>query len=366
MPRTNNYQIMDRILDVLVRNIDNGLNKRQVAHRVGGKYSTVFQYLEVLQEYGLITLTDFRTEKGTRPYVIVKLGLLGYLYAIYKNSLGRLVLSKENKEKLIEKAFHELLNFFNQKSDTLCELFDSDSWNKLCFNAFRLIKGREGAFKITGEIMFEVANSIFWKYSLEDHHLECLNKILRNDTEILNAIFEGIKAAHINIIFRTGFLSLEEKDYLEAFGTAFNSLAEEEKMDVMAGFRYEYNSLLRRMIKRCRKDIPKEILDECYKMMGEAGLNQIVCLFWCPKCGYKGPSVQELEKLLGLYVVKCRKCNGAISMAHLPKYYDKEAIRDFNKWVEGVALKQMLRPISDAYVKLGLEAPKNSVNAVSS
>lgn len=340
---------MDQIIIVLVKSLGRGedLNIRQVTCRVGGKRTTLFDYLKKLCEHGFAVREEFRTEEGTRPYVIVRLGLLGYLYAIYKSVNKQWTLSQKEEREIIAKSYQEILRFLNQKYEGLREVFDGDPWSKLCFNALRLMMGKGEPLNFYRTVVVNVANCVIGWCIGPDEPLvpEYFWKIFRDEVGLCEAILQGLKNAHKDILLR-GPIPQEEKLCLEAFAEAFTMLAEQEEKDVMTAFRCEYNSLMDTLIKKL--GLPRKIILEYRHMRSKASLDEIVCLFECPKCRHKGPSVQELEKVLSSYTVKCSRCGSSHSLADLSRYVDEEIMKLCRKWAGKHISRHIRSLIEDA------------------
>jgi len=343
MGRSKNYT--DDIIRVLVESLgrNEDLNMRQVAARVGGPYTTIFNNLQTLIEYGFVTRKEFKTERGTRPYVIVRLRLPGLLYAIYKSLHKQLALSRKEEKEILSTAYLEVQRFLDKKYEDLREMFDVDPWGKLCFKALCLLKGKGTPLSFQHVVMVNIAENVIGEYIDPEEPLipETFERIFRNETRLCDAILRGLKDAYRELSLLASIA--EEELCLEAFSEAFNELAEYEKKDVMAAFRCEYNSLVDMIIRKMK--LPKEIYRRYMRMRSEASLDQIVCLFECPKCGYRGPSIQSLEEILSSYRVKCPRCRSLHKLAHLPSYVDRKSSELFLRWARGHISRQLGTPI---------------------
>ncbi|MEM2588163.1 MAG: hypothetical protein QXJ19_07525 [Candidatus Bathyarchaeia archaeon] len=344
MPQSKDYAVITKILEVLAEFPDRVKSKRQVAMMVGGKYSTIFSYIDLLCEHGFISVEDVRTESGKRPSVRVKLDLLGYLYIIYRVSIGRLKLTTAN---FIFRAYQSLMGFLREETQALHSLFEDDPWNKLCFLAMQRFTQEGIGSNMAAMIMEEISKKIFMSYLGSEGILDInyLSRVSRDKGEMCNLILEGIKEAHKKFFVYQSLLPEDLKLYLLTFGEAFELLSEIERMDVIAAFRYEYNTLIKRLI----KNFPGEIRGEWERLMREASLNQIVCLFKCPKCGHKDVSLQDVEKLLRTYTVKCGRCGSESSLASLARCYDSEIEKILERWMVSSGSKYIRMPIDKLY-----------------
>jgi len=345
MGRRKNYT--DDIIRVLVESLgrNEDLNIRQVAARVGGPYTTIFNNLQTLIDYGFVARKEFKTERGTRPFVIVRLRLPGLLYAIYKSLHKQLVLSRKEKKEVLSRAYLEVQRFLDKKYEDLREMFDANPWGKLCFKALCLLKGKGTPLSFQHVVMVTIAENVIGEYIDPEEPLvpKTFERIFRNETRLCDAILRGLKDAYRELSLLAPIA--EEELCLEAFSEAFNELTEYEKKDVMAAFRYEYNSLVDMIIRRMKP--PKEFYRRYMRMRSETSLDQIVCLFECPKCGYRGPSIQSLEEILSSYRVKCPKCGAQHKLTRLPSYVDRKSIEQFLKWVAGHVSRQLRPPIEE-------------------
>lgn len=345
MPHSKDYGVISRILEVLAEFPEGLKSKRQIAMKVSGKYSTIFSYIDLLREHGFISIEDIRTERGNRPSVKVKLDLLGYLYLVYRISAKSLKLATAGV--IFRDAYQSLMGFLRREAQALHDLFEDDPWNKLCFFAMQKFTQEGIGSRMADMIMEEISKRIFMKYLGPEGILDIdyFSRISRDKVEICDLILEGIKEAHKKFFLSKGLSPEDLKVYFLTFGEAFEMLSKIERMDIIAAFRYEYNTLIRHLI----KSLPNEIKEEWERMMREAGLHQMVCLFKCPKCGYEGASLQDVEKVLKAYTVKCEKCGGESSLAYLARYYDK-AIEDIlEKWVDSSGLKYTRMPLDKLY-----------------
>lgn len=345
MPQNKDYIGISKILEVLAESPKGLKSKRQVAMKVGGKYSTIFSYIDLLREHGFISIEDVRTERGNRPSVKVKLDLLGYLYLIYRISIGSLNLT--TVKDIFEGAYQSLMDFLRREAQALQDLFEDDSWNKLCFFAMQKFAQEGIGSNMAAMIMEEISKRIFMKYLGSEGILDInyLSRISKDKEEICDLILKGIKEAHKKFFVSQCLPPEDLKVYLLTFGEAFEMLSEIERMDVIAAFRYEYNTLMRRLI----KSSPKEIREEWERLMREAGLNQMVCLFECPKCGHKGASLQDVEKILRTYTVKCGKCGCESNLAYLARYHNKDIGEMLERWVDSSGSKYTRMPLDKLY-----------------
>jgi len=339
MGRRKNYT--DDIIRVLVESLSRNedLNIRQVAARTGRPYSTIFENLGALAEYGFVGRKWFMTERGTRPYVIVRLRLPGLLYAIYKSMHKRLVLSGKEEKAVISTAYLEVQKFLDKKYEDLREMFDADPWGKLCFKALCLLRGKGTPLSFQRVVMVNVAENVIGEYIDPEEQLtpKEFERIFRDEARLCDAILRGLKDAYRELSLLAQIV--EGEICLEAFSEAFNDLAEYEKKDVMAAFRFEYDSLVDMIIRKM--EIPEEIYGRYRSMRSEASLDQIVCLFECPKCGYRGPSIQSLEEILSSYRVKCPRCRSHHKLTHLPRYVDRKSSELFLRWARGHISRQL-------------------------
>jgi transcription elongation factor Elf1 len=340
MPPEKEYLIITKIVETLA-GFQEGLSKRQVALKVGGGYSTIFRYLDLLIEYGFVFQEDVRTKRGNRPIVKVHLDLLGLLYIIYRISQKNFDVKSSGW--VFKAAYSKLLDFLKREEDNLRDLLEDDAWNKLCFLALPKIVEGVGS-GIACAIMEEISRRVFRSYlgpkGILDLHY--LSGIVRDKASLCELILEGIKEAYGSFFL---FRRVSPKDleaYLDTFSQAFESLSEDEMMDVMAAFRHKYNTLLKSFLKK----LPSEIRNDVEGALRRANLNQIVCIFKCPKCGYLGPSIQDLEKILKTYSVKCVKCGSETSMAYLPTHFDEEIGKDFDEWMKAYMSEHVRAPIS--------------------
>jgi len=345
MGREKNYA--DKILKVLAESLarHEDLNMRQIGARVRAPYTSVFVTLNTLADYGFVVRKEFRTERGTRPYVIVRLGLPSLLYLIYKSLHKQFALSRKEEEEILSTAYLEIQRFLDEKYEDLRGIFDADPWGKLCFKALCLLKGKNVPLSFQHVVMVNVAENVIGEYMDPEEQLspERFERIFRNKARLCEAILRGLKDAYKELTLLTPIA--EEELCLEAFSEAFNELAEYEKKDVMAAFRCEYNSLIDTIIKKTK--LPKEIYKKYMRMRSEASLDQIVCLFKCPKCGHSEPSIQSLEDILSSYRVKCPKCGAQHKLTRLPSYADQKNIEQFLKWVTGHISRQLRPPIEE-------------------
>ncbi|MEM2129627.1 MAG: hypothetical protein QXZ70_03405 [Candidatus Bathyarchaeia archaeon] len=345
MPQNKDYSVISRILEVLAEFPEGLKSKRQVAMKVGGKYSTIFSYIDLLREHGFISIEDVRTESGNRPSVKVKLELLGYLYLAYRISVKSLKLATAGV--IFRDAYQSLMSFLRKETQTLHNLFEDDPWNKLCFLALQKFTQEEVGSKMSAMILEEISKRIFMKYLGPEGILDIdyLDRIYKDEAEICDLILMGIKDAHKKFFISQGLTPDDLKVYLLTFGEAFDMLSEIEKRDVIIAFRYEYNNLIRHLV----KSLPTEIKEDWESLMRQAGLHQIVCLFECPKCGHKGASRQDVENLIRTYTVTCGKCGGESSLAYLAKYYDKQVEETFEKYADSSGAKFMRLPLRKLY-----------------
>lgn len=343
MPQSREYAVITKILEVLAKSPGGLRSKRQVAARVGGKYSTIFSYIDLLREHGFVSVEDVRTKRGNRPSVRVKLGLLGYLYIIYRVSIGSLPIATAGV--IFRDAYQSLMGFLREEVQALQNLFEDDPWNKLCF--FALQKFTQAESKVAAMVMEEISKRVFRKYLGPENILDIdyLGRIWEDKLEICDLILKGVREAHKKFFLLEGLSPEDLKAYLLTFGEAFEMLSKTERMDVVAAFKYEYDTLMRHLI----RVFPRELREKCEEMMRQAGLHQIVCMFKCPKCGYEGASLQVVEDVLRTYTVRCGKCNVESSLAYLPRYYDKEIEEILRRWLESSGLKYVKKPLDKLY-----------------
>jgi len=210
---------------------------------------------------------------------------------------------------------------------------------KLCFKALRLLNGRGTPLSFQRLVMVSVADKVIGECidPEEPLILERFERIFRDESLICKAILRGLKDAYKKLSF--SFQTAEDELCLEAFSEAFNELADYEKKDVMAAFRCEYNSLINLIIRKMK--IPRKVRRRFIHMRSKASLDQVVCLFECPKCNYRGPSIQSVEEILSSYRVKCPMCGSRHKLVYLPRYVDKESVKLFLKWGEGYISRRL-------------------------
>lgn len=258
-----------------------------------------------------------------------------------------MILSEKEEREIIARSYLEVVRFLDQKYEGLREMFDVDPWSKLCFNALRLLVGKDELLNVYRIVVANVANCVIGEYMTPDEPLapEYFGKIFRDDARLCEALLKGLKNAHKDILLRSP-IAQEEKQCLEAFAEAFNKLAQHEKRDVMAAFRCEYNSIIDVFIQKLR--LPRKIRLEYERMRLKAALDEIVCLFECPKCRYKGPSIQKVEEILSSYTVKCNKCGSFHNLAQLSRYLDEEIMKLSRKWAARHISRRMRSLVENA------------------
>jgi len=328
------------IVRVLVESLGKGkdeeqkLSKRQVALRVKGPLSTVFEELQALEECGFVVLEECRTERGTRPYVTVRLGLLGCLYALHFYNLA---LKEEEKNKIFKDAYREIQNFLNQNS----QIFDADPWSKLCFKA-TLSLGEAAPLSFQQRILENIAKSIFDGYVTPQKPitLRKVKKLCEDKSRLFNSVVKGLLTAYREMMLER-LIEKDEKVCMEAFSKAFRELKESEKKAVIGLFKHEYDSLMNRFVRKLK--LPKKIRREFMRMCSKTSQNEVICIFKCPRCEYTGLSKQNIEELLSSYTVRCPKCGTLHKLTSLPKYFSEENVEVFSSWATGLILHQLTR-----------------------
>jgi transcription elongation factor Elf1 len=343
MPKKKNPQIAEKIIAVLIGNRDVELNKRQVLSRTTYPYGTAFDYLTKLQNSGFVVFKDVISEDGNRPEVVVRLGLLGYLYAIhkfYRKDWNTLDINGIEKT-----AYSNLLEFLGKNDQSLQSMFKADSWQKLCFAALQKMAKRQEHSKLHIAVLVEVANSVFEKYTCDKEGLDLdrVEEIAGDEREMCDLILEGLKLAHRRFFAECFADSEEVRMYIETFGESFTDLSDYEKADVIAGFRYEFHSLVKPFL----NGLPEELRSKYREKFKKAKAYQVVCLFKCPKCGYADASLQDARRLLGQFVVKCEECKQESYLTTLSQTLGAD--KDFWEWLEAANLRRLKSSVGKAY-----------------